>query len=69
VAQGIVHQVRHEALDEARVTGARSRAEGGVDLQPPALSLRLVGQQDLPGDGRQVDALPLVEAPLTCGPG
>jgi hypothetical protein len=67
VADGVVDQVAHQALGQAGIAQGRGGVERGIDAEHAAPYLCVPGQQDLVGDGGQVEPLPPVQSCLSAG--
>src|ERR1700744_312515 len=61
VLDGVVDQVGHQPFGQNAVTVECSGLGSGPDVQPEAVCLGAAGQQDLAGDGREVDGLMVAE--------
>src|SRR4029450_1532058 len=64
VAQGVVHQVGHQALGQGRFPCRSGCREHGVDLDASVLGFGLAGQDDVSGDVAKVEGFALLHAPF-----
>ena len=69
VPDGVVDEVGHQALRQARVAGRRGGGEFGGEADAVALGFALSGQEHIAGDVGEVQGFRVLDARAGCWPG
>ena len=65
----VIHQVRHQAFRQPRISCGRGFSKPGLHVDAPARRFLAADRDHVPGDRGQVKGFPLLDAALAGGQG